>query len=142
MRVRPFFWLLLAVACMSVLCVAFLTPTHTPVQLQVHVDADTQHPVSLGVSSLKLHLTDTEGLPIEQAQIISHAYMTNMDMLGDAHFVRHQGPGDYMVAVHFSMSGPWAITIQAVADGFAPSQQTLFLQVASSSAMMYGVSPT
>lgn len=131
MRVRPFFWLLLVVSCGSVLCVAFLTPTHAPVLLQVHVNMDTQHPVSPGVSFLKLHLTDTEGLPIEQAQIITSARMTNMDMLGDAHFVRHQGQGDYVVAVRFSMSGPWAITIQAIADGFAPSQKTVLLQVAS-----------
>jgi hypothetical protein len=106
MHVRLFFWLLLVVACVSVLCVAVLTPTHAPVLLQVHVGVDTQHPVSPGTSFLKLHLTDTEGLPIEQAQIIPSARMTNMDMLGDAHVVSPQGQGTYLVAVHFSMSGP------------------------------------
>src|SRR5947207_2244864 len=131
MRVRPFFWLFLAAACVSVLCIAFLTPTHAPVLLQVHVDVDTQHSVSPGVSLLKLHITDTEGLPIEQAQIIPYAHMTNMQMSGDARLISYQGGGDYLVAVHFSMSGPWAVTIQAIADGFSPSQKTLLLYVAS-----------
>jgi len=126
MRVRPFFWFLLALSCASVLIFAATTKTYTPELLQVHIP---QHPRAVGVTTLELHLTDPEGLPIEQAQIVSHARMTNMDMVTNEKRMQEIGQGNYIVQLHLYMAGPWEITVMADASGFAPSHQTLLVQV-------------
>lgn len=126
MRVRPVFWLLLAATCISLLAMALFVPTHAPAVLQVHVE---QQALSPGRAILHVHLMDSEGTPIDQAQIASDAQMTNMKMSGDTRLLRVLGGGDYLVAVDFSMSGPWLITVHAQADGFTPQQETLFLHV-------------
>ncbi len=127
MRVRPFFWLLLALSCITVLIFAATNHPHAPAVLQVHVDS--QHPLPVGTTTLKLHLTDPQGIPIEQAEIASSARMTNMDMGTNQSHIRTLGQGDYNVELRLQMAGPWSITIMAHADGFAPLQQTLFVQV-------------
>jgi len=43
--------------------------------------------------------------------------------------VKYMGQGNYKVQLQFSMTGPWRITFQAHADGFAELRQTLFVQV-------------
>ncbi len=59
MRVRPFFWCLLAVSCISVLIFAATIRTQAPAIMQVRID---QHqPVSTGIMTLELHLTDPHG---------------------------------------------------------------------------------
>jgi hypothetical protein len=127
MRVRPIFWWLLTATCISVLLLAALHRPHVPAILQVHVDRQTL--VSTGMTSLNLRLTDPQGVPIEQAVVIPGAYMTNMDMKANAHFVNTLGGGRYAVKLHLDMAGPWAIVIQAQADGFAPQQKTLYVEV-------------
>jgi len=126
MRVRPFFWFLLALSCASVLIFAATTKTYTPELLHVHIP---QQPRAVGVTTLELHLTDPEGLPIEQAQIVSHARMTNMDMVTNEKRMQEIGQGNYIVQLHLYMAGPWEITVMADASGFAPSHQTLLVQV-------------
>ena len=84
--------------------------------------------LSPGRATVLVHFMDSEGTPIDQASIASDAHMTNMRMSGDTHLVRAAN-GDYLVAVYFSMSGPWSLTISAQADGFMPLQQTLLLHV-------------
>ena len=126
MRVRPFFWLLLALSCASVLIFATTWRTYVPEFLQVHIP---QQPRAVGFTTLELHLTDPEGLPIEQAQIVSDARMTNMHMITHEKCMQEVGQGNYIVQLHLYMAGPWEITVLAHASGFAPSHQTLLVRV-------------
>ena len=127
MRVRPFFWCLLAVSCISVLIFAATIRTQAPAIMQVRID---QHqPVSTGIMTLELHLTDPQGLPIEQAQVISSARMTNMDMATNQIRIKQLGMGNYATQLQLYMAGPWEISIVAHADGLDDLQQTLFIQV-------------
>jgi hypothetical protein len=98
-----------------------------PALLQVHVDKSTL--VAAGMTSLELHLTDPQGIPIEQAVVLPGAYMTNMNMQDDSHFVNALGDGTYMIKLHLDMAGPWAIVIKAQADGFTPQQKVLYVNV-------------
>src|SRR5260370_7516638 len=78
MRIRPFFWGLLALSCMSVLIFAATLKTHAPAIMQVHIDQTP--PVASKLTTLELRMTDPQGVPIEQAQGIPSAWMTNMNM--------------------------------------------------------------
>ena|SRR5438309_1108875 len=127
MRVRPIFWCFLALSCISVLIFAATMREHSPAVIQVHIDQQT--PVSNGVTTLELHLSDLQGLPIEQAQVSPSAKMTNMDMKTDQIHVRPLGQGNYSVQLKLYMAGPWEVHIVAQADGFDSLQRTLFVQV-------------
>ena len=126
MRVRPFFWFLLVFSCASVLIFAATTQTYAPAVLQVHIP---QKPTAVGFTTLELRLTDPQGLPIEEAQVISSASMTNMDMVTHESSIREVGQGKYLALLRLYMAGPWEITVIAQASGFAPLHQTLFVQV-------------
>jgi hypothetical protein len=126
MRVRPFFWFLLALSCASVLIFAATVQTYAPALLQVHIP---QQPRAVRFTTLELHLADPEGLPIEQAQIVSDARMTNMYMVTHEKRMQEVGQGNYIVQLHLYMAGPWEITVMAQASGFAPSHQILLVQV-------------
>ncbi|HZO74105.1 MAG TPA: hypothetical protein VFB60_18020 [Ktedonobacteraceae bacterium] len=127
MRVRPFFWFLLFFSCVGILVFAATNQMHAPARLQVHVDQ--QHLTAQQLTTLELDLTDPQGIPIEDAQVLSDAHMTNMDMSTYARHIAVQGHGKYLVQFHLAMSGPWAVVIQAHASGFTPLQQTLFLEI-------------
>ena len=129
MRIRPFFWYLLVAVCMSVLIFSMNVQLHTPAQLQVFIDQ--QQPTATSMTILHLHLSDLQGLPIEEAEVLPNAYMTNMHMVTNDDLVRPIGQGDYKVQIHLYMAGPWAITILAKAQGFLPLQKTVFVQVKS-----------
>ena len=126
MRIRPFVWCILAIACVSVLLFANIYPLHAPAQLQVHVEQS--HPLPVGIATLALRLTDQQGLPIEEADISPDARMTNMEMQAPHIQVHAIGNGNYRVSLDLDMAGPWAITIRASAHGFAALEQTLFVQ--------------
>jgi len=128
MRVRPFFWIVLALSCIGVLI--FAASLHTQAPAVMRVQLDEQHPVSSGVTTLELHLTDSQGLPIEQAQLKPEARMTNMHMVTDHIRVEPLGQGNYRAQFQLYMAGPWEIRIGAHADGFEPLEQTLFVRVA------------
>ena len=126
MRVRPIFWFLLALTCASVLIFAATVQTYASALLQVHIQ---QQPRAVGVTTLELHLADPEGIPIEQAQIVSDARMTNMYMVTHEKRMQEVGQGNYIVQLHLYMAGPWEITVMAEASGFVPSHQTLLVEV-------------
>jgi hypothetical protein len=126
MRVRPFFWFLLALSCGSVLIFAATIQTYAPALLQVQIH---QQPTAVGFTTLELHLTDPDGLPIEQAQIVPNARMTNMNMVTHEKRMQEVGQGNYIVQLHLYMAGPWEITLITKASGFAPLHQTLLVQV-------------
>ena len=127
MRVRPFFWFLLAFSCISVLIFAALLHTQAPAVMQVQLDQ--QHLVAHGFTTLELHLTDSQGLPIEQAQVLPDARMTNMSMATNQIHVEALGHGNYLAQLQLDMAGPWEISIEAHADGFEPISKNLFVQV-------------
>lgn len=127
MRVRPFFWLLLAFSCLGVLLFAATTPISVPAVMQVRLEQS--HPAPDGSTTVKLHLADTEGLPLEQAEIVASAYMTNMQMVAKQSAVSSLGQGSYAIHIWLNMTGPWAIRVQANAPGFERLSQTLLVQV-------------
>jgi hypothetical protein len=127
MRIRPFFWFLLAFTCTGILIFAAHYDPHIPAKLQVHVDQ--QSLVAVGLASLELHLTDPQGIPIERAKVLPGARMTNMDMDAYESSVHILGNGRYRIKLRLDMAGPWEITIQAHAEGFSPLKKTLNVQV-------------
>ncbi len=129
MRVRPFFWCFLAITCISVLIFAATLKTHAPAIMQVHIDQ--YPPVTSGLTTLELHLTDPQGVPIEQAHVIPSAWMTNMDMQTKQIRVVPEGKGNYTTELQLYMEGPWEIRLVAHADGFDDIQQRLLVQVQS-----------
>ena len=133
MRIRPVFWLMLACVSCSLLIFAGTMREHAPALLQVHVDRAV--PVPVGYTVVDLHLSDPQHIPIEQAQIIPSARMTDMNMVALSYSVKSLGQGNYSVQFALSMSGPWQINIAAYADGFDGLQQSLLIQVPSSVAM-------
>lgn len=127
MRVRPFFWLLLAACCIGILIFAGTMRSHAPVIMQVHIDQ--QLPLSVGFTTLELHLADSQGLPIEQAHVFSSADMLNMHMAPPQSSIREIGQGYYRAQIQLYMMGPWKIIIGAAAEGFDALDQTLVVQV-------------
>ncbi len=127
MRVRPLFWYVLALSCIGVLLFAATLRTHAPARIQVRLAG--QPPTAAGITTLEMHLTDQEGLAIEQAQVIPSARMTNMDMATQGMRVESLGAGNYVAQLRLSMAGPWEIRVVAQAPGFDPLQQTLLVEV-------------
>jgi YtkA-like len=138
MRIRPVFWFLLAFICCVLLIFAGAIREHTPALMQVRIDKAV--PVSLGYTTVELHLSDPQNIPIEQAQVIPTARMTDMNMTALSYSVKALGQGNYAVQFALSMGGPWEISIVAHADGFDALQQSLLIQVPSSVAASKGVS--
>jgi hypothetical protein len=126
-RIRPFFWVLFLLSCLSVLTLAFLSHPSAATLLQVHVER--HHLVSHGLSVVYLQLTDSDGLAVSQANIKPSARMTNMDMVTDQSTVSEIGNGHYVVQLNLYMAGPWTIVLQTQAEGFLSQQQTLFVDV-------------
>jgi hypothetical protein len=127
MRVRPFFWFFLAFSCIGVLIFAALLHAQAPAVMRVQLDQ--QRPVASGFTTLELYLTDSQGLPIEQAQVLPNARMTNMGMVTNQIRVESLGHGTYIAQLQLYMAGPWEISIEAHADGFEPVAKTLIVQV-------------
>jgi hypothetical protein len=126
MRVRPFFWFILVFACGGVLVFAATHCTCGPAILQVHV---AQNPGPTAITIIDLHATDPDGLPLDGAQILPNARMTNMNMMTHQIYTTPQGQGNYLLRLRLSMAGPWAVTISMQAQGFATLNRTIFVQV-------------
>ena len=129
MRIRPVFWYMLAFVCCILLIFAGTIREHAPAVMQVRVDKTL--PVPAGYTTVELHLSDPQNIPIEQAQVIPTASMTNMDMAALSYSVKTLGKGNFRVQFALSMGGPWEINIVAHADGFDALQQSLLIQVPS-----------
>lgn len=126
MRVRPFFWLFLALACTGILIFS-ANISVIDIPMQAHIDQVST--ASTHMTSVLLTLTDPEGEPIAQAQITPQAYMLTMSMGPQQISVRSRGQGLYLAEIHFSMAGLWHIDITAHADGFHAAQESLQLTV-------------
>jgi nitrogen fixation protein FixH len=69
-------------------------------------------------TTFTLHITDSAGKPVENAQVTGSLNMTLMDMGKTAVKFRAQGNGVYEVTVpSFDMAGPWDIAIDAAHKG-------------------------
>lgn len=127
MRVRPFFWAMLTVICIGILLFAEIISMHRSTPMQVHIDQVST--ATFDAASIRLRLTDSEGLPIERASIIPQASMPTMLMAPQQIEIEALGQGLYMAHIRFSMTGAWQVEITAHADGFAPAQQSLALHL-------------
>jgi hypothetical protein len=127
MRIRFFVWVIFCVSCLSVLLFASLVRREVPAIMQVHLDQP--HPLAYQLVTLMVHLTDQEGLPIEQAHVLSSSNMTTMDMGEQVSQWKPAGQGNYLTHLQLSMAGPWAITLMVHVDGFTPLHQMLFVEV-------------
>jgi hypothetical protein len=132
MRVRPFFWLFLVFVCTGILAFAATVQTLVPARLHMQL---VQRPTSETPTTLKVHVTDAQGLTVDGAQISSRAWMTNMQMVTDATSTTGEGQGTYLVQIRLSMAGPWMISVTMQATGFTPMRQTLLVQVQSMDAL-------
>src|SRR5258708_28799888 len=63
-------------------------------------------PVASKLTTIELRLTDPQGIPIEQAQVIPSAWMTNMNMETKQMRVMPLGRGNYTTELQLSMAGP------------------------------------
>lgn len=127
MRVRPFFWAMLAIICVGIVIFAETVSLHRSFSMAVHIEQIA--PVATDAASIRLRLTDSEGLPIEQASITSHTSMPAMRMVPQQMAIEPLGQGVYLAHLRFSMIGAWNIEIIAHADGFAPVYQSLALNL-------------
>jgi len=131
MRIRPFFWLILVGSCLGVLIFALMV--HPEFTAVMHISLNGSQPSQETVTILTLHLTDVQGLPIEQAQVISSLTMTDMNMGTVEYTLQSVGRGYYQTALRWSMTGPWVVNVTAHAEGFLSTNQTLFIDVISCS---------
>jgi hypothetical protein len=100
---------------------------------RLHVQ-ELQRPLPTTPTTLKVQVTDSEGLAVDGAQISSQAWMTNMRMATEATSTTAEGQGTYLVQFHLSMAGPWLISVAMQATGFTAMRQTLFVQILPSDA--------
>lgn len=128
LQVRAIFWWFLALACVGVLLFASTVRLSHPAIMQVRL-TQTLHTVRGIETSIALNLSDTQGIPIDRAQITSEAHMTNMAMSAEHMQVFKRGDGHYNVLIPLTMAGPWAIHIAASADGFDTQRQNLLIEV-------------
>jgi hypothetical protein len=126
MRIRSFFWLLPILSCLSVLTFAFLFQKDLPALSEVSLSHP--FPKVQQVVALTLHLTDSEGHPIDHASVISNVNMTTMNMGDNKRQLQSLGQGIYTTHLQFSMAGPWFITVTARRSGIVPVQQKLFVE--------------
>lgn len=128
MRIRPFFWIMLVVVCTSVLIFAAHISAYKSVPLLAHIEQITTSTASS--AQVRLRLTDSEGMPVDQASITPHAFMLNMAMAPPLTSVRPLGQGIYLASLDLSMAGSWKINITAHADGFATLNQSIIVNIA------------
>lgn len=130
MRVRPFFWGFFAFVCFGILAWAAMAPSQIPAQLSIHL---MKPPTPNTPTPFLVVVTDTEGMAIDNAQLVSQAWMTNMSMAPSRVSITPEGQGTYLVQITFDMVGPWMIAVSMQANGFTPLQQVLAVQVPTES---------
>lgn len=126
MRVRAIFWLLLGCTCLGILGFAISIQRTSPAVVQTQLETPSS---ATEMATLLIHVADTEGIPVDGAQVQSNAYMTNMVMQADSISITAQSQGNYLVHLHLYMAGPWAIAFTVQAAGFASCHRTLYVRV-------------
>jgi YtkA-like len=81
-------------------------------KLELKVTPD--RPRMVRPATFTVHITDSVGKPVENAQLTGSLNMTLMDMGKTAVKFEPKGNGDYEATVpSFDMSGPWELTVDA-----------------------------
>jgi hypothetical protein len=80
-------------------------------------------------ASFDLMLTDNKSLPVDQAQVTMIAHTTGSEQTTVSGEVTNPGGGHYQGLLFFTQDGNWEIEIHIQANGFAPLEQTLRLDV-------------
>ena len=127
MRIRPVFWIILATVCASVLIFAADISISKSVPLLAHIEQISTSSASF--AQVRLRLTDSEGVPVDQASVTPRAYMPDMPMTPPQMRVQPLGQGIYLASLDLSMVGAWKIDIIARADGFDTMKQSITLNV-------------
>ena len=127
MRVRPFFWFLLAAVCVGVLTLSANIKVAQAIPLLAHIEQISTSTAS--TAEVRLRLTDAEGVPVDQARVTPRASMLEMAMAPQPTTVQPLGQGLYLASISFSMAGSWEIDIAAYADGFAVTKQSIIVNV-------------
>lgn len=127
MRIRPVFWFLLAVCCLSTFGFACLWQEHVPALL--YIQAIQQERVEEVM--MVVQLTDPQGLPLDGAHIKLDATMPAMHMLQSFTYdVAQVKRGCYRIHLILPMSGQWLITSSAEASNFDASPQKFMVNIA------------
>lgn len=95
--------------------------------MQAHIDQISI--TAAQMTEVRLHLSDSEGLPIDQARVIPSVSMLTMPMGTQRIRVQALGQGIYLAQIRFSMTGLWTIDLIAHADGFEAIQQSVQLTI-------------
>jgi nitrogen fixation protein FixH len=123
MRVRPVFWIFFGLICVSILLFAQTISAQRLMPMQVHVEQIST--TASATTIILLSLTDSDGVPIDQATITSAASMPTMHHPAQPQSSKALGQGKYLAQVALSMDGVWNIVIRARADGFSASLQAI-----------------
>ncbi len=68
------------------------------------------NPARAGKATFIISVNDTQGNPVDNAQVAFDLNMTTMNMGKQAGVATPQGNGKYAIAGNLSMRGPWKIT--------------------------------
>ena len=126
MRVRPLYWTILVLCCLGTLLFAARWQEHLPAQLHVQVERS-----ALSETTLVIHITDTEGTPLDETHITVHATMNRMAMVPPPIQILPTGVGCYKANLVLTMTGEWIIQVSANAWNFTVPHQTLALVVSA-----------
>ena len=128
MRIRPAYWLLLVVCCLSTFVFACLWQEHVPAML--HIQAIQQEQVEEVM--MVVQLTDPQGLPLDGAHVKVDATMPTMQMSETfTYSVQQVKIGCYKIHLTLPMSGQWLITSSAESANFVASPQKLLVNISS-----------
>jgi len=126
MRVRAIFWLLLGCTCLGILGFATIIRPSAPTVVQAQLEIP---PSATEMTTLLIHVTDNQGIPVDGAQVQSIAYMTGMVMPVDKISLTAQSQGNYLGHLHLYMAGSWAISFSVKAACCDPCHRTLYIKV-------------
>jgi nitrogen fixation protein FixH len=118
---------MLVAVCLGILTFAANVPLAHPVPLMAHIEQVSTS--SASSAQVRLRLTDTEGIPVDQASVTPQASMPAMAMEAQSTSVQALGQGLYLASINFSMAGAWKIDITAHADGFTATNQSIVVDV-------------
>lgn len=89
----------------------------------------TPQPAKLGESDLQVTVKDNTGKPVTDATVTIEYIMDMPGMSIEKVNAQHRGEGVYHAPVHFTMAGPWGITIGVQRSGQAEMREKFTLQV-------------
>lgn len=126
MRVRSLYWSILILCCLGVLLFAAHWQERVPALLHVQVQR-----AAMPETTLVVQMTDSEGIPLDEAHLHLTATMTAMSMTPPLIHVTKNGSGRYLIHLSLTMVGQWVIQISASAQNFVIPQHTLSVAIAA-----------